>query len=138
MFILSEKHSNSIRLVDHGLINYSAGRVEVYHDGEWGTVCDDHPIDGSGGHANNNAADVICRMLGFAHGEVKNEAYFGGGNGKIWLDEVNCTGVEESLFDCSHLPWGIHDCYSNEDLGVICKNGEQNKNWEKMANSQFI
>ena len=65
-------------------------------------------------------------MLGFAHGEVKNEAYFGEGKGRIWLDEVNCSGAEKSLFDCQHQAWGFHDCYNNEDLGVVCKgaNGE--------------
>ena len=66
-------------------------------------------------------------MLGFTHGEVKNNAYFGEGNGKIWLDEVNCNGAEESLFNCSHQPWGLHNCYHNEDLGVICENGEPNE-----------
>ena len=125
-FILSDKAATGIRLVSSdSIINYSAGRVEVFYDGEWGTICDDHPIDGANGHDNNNAANVICRMLGFTHGIVKNQAYFGEGNGRIWLDEVNCTGTEESLFDCSHHPWGFHDCYNNEDLGVVCRNGEQ-------------
>lgn len=34
----------------------NSGRVEVLYHGQWGTVCDDH--------FNNNAAKVVCRMLG--------------------------------------------------------------------------
>ena len=98
----------------------SAGRVEVYYGGKWGTVCDDHPIDGYSGHTNNNAANVICQMLGFKYGEAKNEAFFGRGSGKIWLDDVNCSGDEKSLSDCRHRGWGSNDCTHDEDLGVIC------------------
>ena len=75
--------ADAVRLNNDISDSDSAGRIEVYYGGEWGTVCDDHPIDGNSGHANNNAADVICRMLGFTHGEVKTKAYFGEGNGKI-------------------------------------------------------
>lgn len=42
------------------------------------------------------------------------------GSGNIWLDDVFCTGDEESLLDCSHQPIGQHDCYHGEDVGLRC------------------
>lgn len=45
---------NTIRLVG-GDSKYE-GRLEVYHNGIWGTVCDDQYTP--------NIADVVCRSLG--------------------------------------------------------------------------
>ena len=60
------------------------GRVEILHDGVWGTVCDDN--------WNLKAARVVCRelMLGDAL-EAVPLAGFKPGNSrtKIWLDQVN-------------------------------------------------
>lgn len=48
------------------------GRVEVYHDRRWGTVCDDGWDKKDG--------DVVCRMLGFRGAqEVARTARFGQG-----------------------------------------------------------
>ncbi len=48
---------------------------------------------------------------------------FGPGNGPITLDEVQCTGDEERLADCST---GVveHNCVHFEDAGVRCRMGE--------------
>ena len=33
---------------------------------------------------------------------------FGGGNGAILLNNVECSGLEEQLGNCSHLGIGVH------------------------------
>ena len=61
---------------------------------------------------------VVCRMLGFSFGYVMSSNV--PGNGRIWLDDVNCTGSERSLIDCYHRPWGSHNCNHSEDVGIVC------------------
>lgn len=50
------------------------------------------------------------------------EAYFGKGEGYIWMDEVTCTGNELSVLDCQFNDWGDEDCDHSEDAGVKCGN----------------
>ena len=105
----------TVRLVN-GRTEYE-GRVEVYYNGEWGTVCDDE--------WDLNDAQVVCRQLGFGIAvSARDSAYYGEGSGQIWLGKLNCTGTESNIEDCSHNGLGIINCNHTEDVGVQCTNGK--------------
>lgn len=92
----------------------SGGRVEVLHNGEWGTVCDDN--------WNYNSASVICQMLDKTGGLAVplHKTVFGPGTGKIWLDDVTCKGSEDDIRFCNHTGWGKGNCKHFEDATVLC------------------
>ena len=100
-----------IRLV--GGTSPNEGRVEVYHNNTWGTVCDDG--------WDINDATVVCQQLGhFLAVSAPGGATFGEGTGPIWYDDVGCTGSETTLIQCPHNGRGVHNCFHNEDAGVVC------------------
>ncbi|KAL4698338.1 hypothetical protein H8959_010995 [Pygathrix nigripes] len=90
-----------------------SGRVELWHAGSWGTVCDDG--------WDLADAEVVCRQLGCGRAVAAlGAAAFGPGSGPVWLDEVGCRGSEASLRGCPAERWGRGDCAHKEDAGVRC------------------
>ena len=122
-----------IRLVDGA--DSSEGRVEICYNNEWGTVCDQIWDDSDAG--------VVCRQLGlnstgmltaqycrsnvFLHlvGSVSlRGASFGQGTGRIWLSNVQCTGSERRLSNCTTIFNGTGSCSHAQDAGVRCQPGK--------------
>ncbi|NXM29104.1 C163A protein, partial [Oxyruncus cristatus] len=102
-----------LRLVGGG--GRCAGRVEVNHSGEWGSVCA-FEFDWDA-----RWAAVVCRQLGCGRvASASPYAPFGQGTGRIWLQPFFCRGTEEVLEECPHFGWGEHFCGHERDVGVIC------------------
>ena len=96
--------------------------MEVYRNGKWGTVCDDG--------WDFYDAQVVCNELSYGRAiAAKHGAFYGKGDGKIWLDNVNCIGTESSIRKCSHGGWGNHNCHHKKDAGVQCSSGKFNIYW---------
>ncbi|XP_042562381.1 HHIP-like protein 1 [Clupea harengus] len=110
-------HQNgAVRLAGDDMGRADRGRVEIFANGEWGTVCDDL--------WNIKNAEVVCRQLGYRHAlRASKAAEFGEGSHlRIVLDDVQCQGTEATLLDCQHAGVGSSNCVHYEDAGVICGN----------------
>ncbi|XP_075041882.1 CD5 antigen-like [Mixophyes fleayi] len=101
-----------VRLVDGP--SRCTGRLEVYHGGEWGSVCDDFWDD--------RDANVTCGQLrcGSCQPYIRRRKRFGQSDGNIWLDDVQCDGDEPTLDKCRHRVWSYNDCTHEEDVSVYC------------------
>ena len=52
---------------------------------------------------------------------------YGPGTGEIWLDDLNCSGEETTIEDCSDLEWGVNNCHHIEDVSIRCHPGDRDK-----------
>ena len=85
----------------------------MYHNGEWGTVCDDG--------WDLNDAKVLCNELDLGTAiAAGHNATYGQGDGQIWLDNLKCDGTERSIRMCSHRGWGVNNCSHSKDASVEC------------------
>merc|ERR1712126_500912 len=114
-----------VRLVDHGIGSTTGGWLEIFHNGRWGTVCDDW-TDGATNQPDDSLAQVVCRMLGRTGGRI----HLGGEMVEKYgvavdavpsvADEFRCHGNETSIFDCPfEVNYGTAGtCGHGEDLSI--------------------
>jgi hypothetical protein len=104
-----------LRLTSVGGSQYK-GRLEIKHGGVWGSICDD-------GWSVKNA-QVACRQLLLGppvlYLYLRHQSFKEMNISRIWLDDVDCKGTEESLADCTHRDWGDMNCVHAEDVHIEC------------------
>ena len=105
----------AVRLVGGRNVS-SQGRVELFYNGTWGTVC--------GYRWKLRDANVVCHQLGF---EGAQSAYiqtvFGRGKGNSWYYDLRCIGNESSLTDCGQRVWYSSSCGHSNVADVVCRTG---------------
>jgi len=125
-----EAVDGALRIVDGP--DASEGRLEIFHAGVWGTICDD-PNDLGLWDTLMENANVACRQLGFSSGVTVSSDTTADGTGTTWFDEVVCTGAEVRLTECMcgglscgsspdvcTVRWECENCFHYEDVGVDC------------------
>lgn len=113
--VISSSFAQTVRLV--GGKTPDEGRVEVFYQNQWGTVCDDL--------WNDLVASVVCKQLNKGLGKVLPQGTYPPGTGKIWMDDVLCVGIESTLFECLSQPYGQNDCQHKEDVSIQCLSSPQ-------------
>ena len=110
--------------------------VEVYHNGQWGTLCEYTPTILQAGR-------VICRQLGYANlikattarrvylaGNIQYSTADASANQKVWLAIAACKGTESDIVNCRHYSWGVatNVCNHVYDILVSCSACKYNNN----------
>ena len=120
--------------------NEREGRVEIFLDGEWGTICGDLWKD--------TQTIVVCRQLNFFEEDqsklasgffqvvmiatellflhlsvvltvAHNPEFFSGeSTGPVHMDSVLCNGDEPMLVNCIYSVQS--DCSHSKDIGIVC------------------
>ena len=147
------RNGGDLRLVDDagnevaaGADGLAAGRLEVWHRKQWGTVCDDHfntrnfdvHVEGRGLVSVPNIAPTLaCRLMGYEAGWVRSRSELGmplaPADQPIWLDDVRCAedyprdsrpvveGRAPPLHrHCYHAGVGNESCAHHEDVHLEC------------------
>ena len=102
-----------VRLV--GGKSENEGRVEIYYNNTWGTVCGDR-------HWNQLDSSTVCRQLGYTVAiQNHHSTFFGYLNTPVWMDGVGCNSHDLCLGRCSFSGFGNSRCQHTQDVFVTCK-----------------
>lgn len=99
-----------------------AGRVEVYINGTWHSVCQE-----TWGMSD---AAVVCRQLGCGTAlPATGSARFGPGTGPLWPGTGGCAGTEASLWDCPAS--ARHGCRRGGGAAAAVCSGQCHAPWDR-------
>lgn len=95
--------------------NRSVGRVEIYHDGAWGTI--------SSAGWRKTFSKVVCRQLGLSDLGLISYKDFGPTDNEIWLEgsSITCNGNETRILDCNVSNWNCSGCNHTDDIAIACQ-----------------
>ena len=96
--------------------NDNSGRLEVYHEGQWGSVCS-HKF-------HYPEANVACRMMGYSSAvqvftNTESE-YDDTVDNKIVLSQLTCDGTESHLSDCDYSHSAARGCQGGKAVYLEC------------------
>ena len=104
--------TGDVRLRD-GPSSIYEGRVEIYRNGEWQSICDEG--------WDIEDADVVCKQLDYGYAESAPIAsFYGISFNTVWNVNIECTGGEGKLLDCTNT--NVSVCVLGEEAGVRCSN----------------
>ncbi|XP_078598599.1 MAM and LDL-receptor class A domain-containing protein 1-like isoform X3 [Branchiostoma floridae x Branchiostoma japonicum] len=107
-----KEDEGSLRMV-YASNSFYEGRLEIFHNSSWGTICDTGWTQAS--------SRTACRQLGYMEANPATAALPGSGSAPIVLSNVACSGTENSLTDCTNNGWGnAGSCTHANDVVVRC------------------
>ncbi|XP_053481618.1 scavenger receptor cysteine-rich type 1 protein M160 [Ictalurus furcatus] len=104
------------RIVLRGEKNPCEGRLEVYHNDQWGLVGHHQwrPVNG----------EVVCKSLGcgdhVTSGILSQTDTHLSPLAIFWMDEIKCEGTENRLWECPFNGWKISQCHNHNYVSVNC------------------
>ncbi|XP_053376387.1 uncharacterized protein LOC123533517 isoform X2 [Mercenaria mercenaria] len=90
------------------------GRVELYVDGNWGTICRRY--------IGLYDAMTLCNMLNLSLAAYFKNNVYGEGSGPVLIQNLRCDNEENQIASCNYYdyPSEISPCNHNYDLSLVC------------------
>ena len=90
-----------------------AGRLEVFYNGTWGSVCCS-PVE-------DITLSMICREPGCGDsGTLNSSVALRKGSRPRWVDGIRCQKTDTSLWQCPSDPWKYSSCSPKEEAYISC------------------
>ncbi|XP_065884217.1 scavenger receptor cysteine-rich type 1 protein M130-like isoform X2 [Dysidea avara] len=106
--------TGDLRLTGYGATSLW-GRLEIYHDGIWGTICDEQ--------FTINEAEVACRQMGLGYSvNVRTKPLQRHGLADSTVHFIfSCNGSESHLLNCEQIQiTNTSHCSHKDDVEIIC------------------